>query len=164
MHLEDSKEMITFAPYQQQTMKPMKKFLMMLVALVMTASMPAMADNDKVITFEQLPQAAKTLLQTHFADKVPLIVTVDWDDYKVMYQSGEKVEFDKKGNWKELDCKVSAVPTALIPEQIKAHVKATFPGTTIIKIDRDRRGWDVKLNNGLELEYNKKFQVVEVDD
>ncbi len=154
--------MITFAPYQQQTMKPMKKFLMMLVALVMTASMPAMADNDKVITFEQLPQAAKTLLQTHFADKVPLIVTVD--DYKVMYQSGEKVEFDKKGNWKELDCKVSAVPTALIPEQIKAHVKATFPGTTIIKIDRDRRGWDVKLNNGLELEYNKKFQVVEVDD
>ena len=145
-------------------MNCMKKYLLMLVAFVLTMSMPMMADNDKVITFDQLPQTAQKLLKTNFADKVPLVITVDWDDYKVMYQSGEKVEFDKKGNWKELDCKTSAVPTALIPEQIKAHVKATFPGTTIIKLDRDRRGYDVKLNNGLELEYNKQFQVVDIDD
>lgn len=136
----------------------------MLAAFVLTMSLPMMADYDRVITFEQLPQEAKTLLMTHFADKVPLVITVDYNDYKVMYQSGEKVEFNKKGRWKELDCKVSEVPTALIPEQIKAHVKATFPGTTIIKLDRDRRGYDVKLNNGIELEYNKNFQVVDVDD
>ena len=142
----------------------MKKTVFILLAFLLTMCMPMMADNDRVITFDQLPQTAQTLLKTHFADKVPLVITVDWDDYKVMYQSGEKVEFDKKGNWKDLDCKVSAVPTALIPEQIKAHVKATFPGTTIIKLDRDRRGYDVKLNNGLELEYNKQFQVVDIDD
>ncbi|MBR2238759.1 MAG: PepSY-like domain-containing protein [Prevotella sp.] len=142
----------------------MKKTVFILLALLLTMCMPMMADNDRVITFDQLPQTAQTMLKTHFADKVPLVITVDWDDYKVMYQSGEKVEFDKKGNWKDLDCKVSAVPTALIPEQIKTHVKATFPGTTIIKLDRDRRGYDVKLNNGLELEYNKQFQVVDIDD
>lgn len=142
----------------------MKKTVFILLALLLTMCMPMMADNDRVITFDQLPQTAQTMLKTHFADKVPLVITVDWDDYKVMYQSGEKVEFDKKGNWKDLDCKVSAVPTALIPEQIKNHVKATFPGTTIIKLDRDRRGYDVKLNNGLELEYNKQFQVVDIDD
>jgi len=142
----------------------MKKTVFILLAFLLTMCMPMMADNDRVITFDQLPQTAQTMLKTHFADKVPLVITVDWDDYKVMYQSGEKVEFDKKGNWKDLDCKVSAVPTALIPEQIKTHVKATFPGTTIIKLDRDRRGYDVKLNNGLELEYNKQFQVVDIDD
>ncbi|MBR6189251.1 MAG: PepSY-like domain-containing protein [Prevotella sp.] len=142
----------------------MKKTVFILLALLLTMCMPMMADNDRVITFDQLPQTAQTMLKTHFADKVPLVITVDWDDYKVMYQSGEKVEFDKKGNWKDIDCKVSAVPTALIPEQIKTHVKATFPGTTIIKLDRDRRGYDVKLNNGLELEYNKQFQVVDIDD
>ncbi|MBO7138047.1 MAG: PepSY-like domain-containing protein, partial [Bacteroidaceae bacterium] len=97
-------------------------------------------------------------------DKMPLIITVDWDDYKVIYQSGEKVEFDKKGNWKDLDCKVSAVPTALIPEQIKTNVKATFPAATIIKLDRDRRGYDVKLNNGMEIEFDKNFRVVDLDD
>ena len=142
----------------------MKKSLFILMALVLTMCMPAMADNDRVITFDQLPAQAQELLKKHFAEKVPLIITVDWDDYKVIYQSGEKVEFDKKGNWKDLDCKVSRVPVALIPEQIKANVKATFPGAIIIKLDRDRRGYDVKLNNGMELEYNKKFQVVDIDD
>lgn len=142
----------------------MKKSLFILMAFVLSMCMPAMADNDRVITFDQLPAQAQELLKKHFAEKVPLIITVDWDDYKVIYQSGEKVEFDKKGNWKDLDCKVSRVPVALIPEQIKANVKATFPGAIIIKLDRDRRGYDVKLNNGMELEYNKKFQVVDIDD
>jgi len=142
----------------------MKKSLFALLAFVLTMCMPAQADNDRVITFEQLPAQAQTLLKQHFADKVPLIVTVDWDDYRVIYQSGEKVEFDKKGNWKELDCKVSYVPTALIPEAIKTSVKTTFPGAVIIKLDRDRRGYDVKLNNGMELEFNKNFQIVDIDD
>lgn len=142
----------------------MKKRMLMMLAFVLAMCMPMMADSDRVITFDQLPAPAQTMLKKYFADKVPLIVTVDWDDYKVMYQSGEKVEFDKKGNWKDLDCKVSAVPTALIPEEIKAKVKTTFPGATIIKLDRDRRGYDIKLNNGMELEFDKKFQVVEIDD
>jgi hypothetical protein len=142
----------------------MKQRLFILLAMVMTMCLTVKADNDRVITFDQLPTQAQTLLKKHFGDKIPLIVTVDWDDYTVIYQSGEKVEFDKKGNWKDLNCKTSAVPAALIPEQIKASVKKTFPGATIIKLDRDRRGYDVKLNNGMELEFNKKFQIVDIDD
>jgi hypothetical protein len=138
--------------------------MFILMAFVLTMCLPAMADNDRVITFDQLPAPAQTLLKQHFANKVPLIVTVDWDDYKIVYQSGEKVEFDKKGNWRELDCKSSNVPTALIPEQIKASVKKTFPGAIVIKLDRDRRGYDVKLNNGMELEFNKNFEIVDIDD
>ena len=138
--------------------------MIMMLAFVLTMCMSVMADNDRVIAFDQLPTQAQTLLKKHFADKVPLVVTVDWDDYKVMYQSGEKVEFDKKGNWKEFECKTSAVPTALIPEQIKTKVKTTFPGAVILKLDRDRRGYSVKLNNGMEIEFDKKFQVVEIDD
>jgi len=33
-----------------------------------------------------------------------------------------------------------------------------------IKIDRDRRGYDVKLNNGMEIEFDKKINVVDIDD
>lgn len=145
-------------------MKFMKKSLIIFFAFVMTMCLTVKADNDRVITFEQLPAEAQTMLKKYFADKVPLVVTVDWDDYTVIYQSGEKVEFDKKGSWKDLNCKTSAVPAALIPEQIKASVKKTFPGATVIKLGRDRRGYDVKLNNGMELEFNKKFQIVGIDD
>ena len=141
----------------------MKKILVLFVALL-TLGFSAKADHDQVITYNQLPATAQTMLKQYFADKVPLIVTMDWDDYTVVYDSGEKVEFDKQGNWKEIDCRTSHVPTTLIPEQIKAHIKATFPGTTILKIDRNRRGYGVKLNNGLEVEYNRAFQVIDIDD
>ncbi len=141
----------------------MKKYLFLMVALL-TMSFNAKADHNQVITYNQLPEAAQTLLKQYFAGKVPLIVTMDWDDYNIVYESGEKVEFDKQGNWKEIDCKVSRVPSELIPEQIKSHIKATVPGTTILKLDRNRRGYEVKLNNGLEVEYNRDFQVIDIDD
>ena len=73
----------------------MKKSLFILLAMVMTMCLTVKADNDRVITFDQLPAQAQTLLKKYFADKVPLVVTVDWDDYTVVYQSGEKIEFDK---------------------------------------------------------------------
>ena len=142
----------------------MKKSIFMMIAFMLTTSMSMMADDDRVITFEQLPATAKAQLKQYFANKVVLVATADFDDYKVIYQSGEKVEFDKRGNWKDLECMTSGVPLGFIPKQIKAHVNATFPNAAIIKIDRDHRGYEVKLSNGLELEYNKYFQVVDFDD
>ncbi len=144
----------------------MKKSIILLLALVLTICLPLhlQADNDQVITFDRLPATAQAMLKQNFSDKVPLIITADRDDYKVMYQSGEKVEFDKKGNWRDIECKTSQVPSELIPAQIAANVNATFPGAKITKIERDRRGYSVKLSNGLELEYNRNFQVIEVDD
>ncbi len=143
----------------------MKKTIkLMLLVVMLLQGMTMKADNDRVITFEQLPAKSQQFLKSHFAGRTPLVVTVDWDDYTIMYESGEKVEFRKNGEWKEIDCKVSAVPSILVPQQIKANVKASFPGTTIIKLSRDRRGYEVKLNNGIEIEYNKLFQVIDMDD
>ena len=141
----------------------MKKFLTLLFAF-MALAFSAKADYDQVITFNQLPDQAQELLKQYFADKVPLIVTVDWDDYTIVYDSGEKVEFDKQGEWKEFNCRTSHVPSALIPEQIKSHIKSTFPGTTIIQLERNRRGYEVKLNNGLEVEYSPAFNVIDIDN
>ena len=144
----------------------MKKSIFFVLALVMSICLPLtlMADNDQVITFDRLPATAQTMLKQNFSDKTPLVITADWDDYKVMYTNGDKVEFDKKGNWRDIECKTSQVPAALIPAQITANVNATFPGAVVTEIDQDRRGYSVKLSNGLELEYNRSFQIVELDD
>lgn len=139
------------------------KAILLLVA-VMAISFNAKADHDQVITFNEMPEAAQALHKQYFADKVPLVVTVDWDDYTIVYESGEKVEFDKQGNWKEISCRTSCVPAELIPEQIKTNIQATFPGAIVIKLDRNRRGYEVKLNNGLEVEYDPTFQVIDIDD
>lgn len=138
--------------------------VLLLLVVMMTMGFNAKADHDQVIPFNQMPEAAQAFLKQHFANKVPLVVTIDWDDYTIRYESGEKVEFDKQGNWKEIDCRSTLVPTELIPEEIKANIASTFPGAVILKIDRNRRGYEVKLNNGLEVEYSPTFQVIDIDD
>lgn len=143
-------------------MKKFKYFLLM--AVVMTMSLNVMADDDdRVITYQQLPQTAQSFLKQHFAKKVPLVVTADYDDFTIVYESGEKIEFDKKGNWKEVTCRASKVPNAIIPEQIMTYVKKNYPGKSVVKMDRHRSVYEVKLNNGMEIEFNRNFQVIDVD-
>jgi hypothetical protein len=122
-----------------------------LLAFVFAMSLSVMADNDRVINLNQLPDKSQALLKSQFADKVPILVTADFDDFKVLFQSGEKVKFSKNGEWKEFDFKFSSVPPALIPENIKASVKQNFPQAKIIKLEREFGGFEVKLNNGIEL-------------
>ena len=143
-------------------MKKIRAFLLM--AIVMTMSLGVMAnDDDRVITYHQLPQSAQTFLKRHFAKKVPLVVTADWDDYNIRYESGEKIEFDNKGNWKDVECYSSKVPDAIVPDQIKAYLKKNYAGKSVIKIERRRMGYEIKLNNGMEVEFNRNFQVIDLD-
>ena len=150
--------------YSNQLTKMKRSIKAILLLVVMLVSFNAKADHDQVITYDQLPEVAQAFLKQYFANKVPLVVTVDWDDYAIRYSSGEKVEFDKQGNWKEIDCRSSLIPAELIPEEIKTNINATFPGAIILKLDRNRRGYEVKLNNGLEVEYSPTFQVIDIDD
>ena len=143
-------------------MKSIKVIL--LLAAMMLMGFNAKADHDQVITFDQMPELAQAFHKQYFAGKVPLVVTMDWDDYTIRYESGEKVEFNKQGDWKEIDCRASMVPQELIPEQIKTSIANSFPGAIILKIDRNRRGYEVKLNNGLEVEFSPDFQVIDIDD
>ena len=120
-------------------------------------------DDDRVIAYDQLPQAAQAFLKANFATKVPLLLTADWDDFTIRYESGEKVEFDRSGNWKDIECYNSKVPTEAVPAQISGYISKNFPGKSIIKLERHRSVYEVKLNNGMEIEFNRNFQVIDMD-
>lgn len=143
----------------------MKKIkFILLMAMVMTMSLTMSADDDdRVITYQQLPQAAQTFLKKNFAKKVPLVVTADWDDFTIVYESGERVEFDRNGNWKDIECRASKVPVDLIPGQITAYLNKNYPGKSVVKLERRRMGYEVRINNGMEIEFNRNFQVIDVD-
>ena len=143
----------------------MKNFkYLLLMAMVMTMSLTMSADDDdRVITYQQLPQAAQTFLKKNFAKKVPLVVTADWDDFTIVYESGERVEFDRNGNWKDIECRASKVPVDLIPGQITAYLNKNYPGKSVVKLERRRMGYEVRINNGMEIEFNRNFQVIDVD-
>jgi predicted nucleotide-binding protein (sugar kinase/HSP70/actin superfamily) len=81
-----------------------------------------------------------------------------------MFADGVKIEFNGDGEWKDVDCKFGAVPAAIIPKKIASYVAKNYPDAKIIKIDRDRRDYEVSLSNRLELTFDMKFNLVEIDD
>lgn len=141
-------------------------FAIVLVGLVAVHT-NVMADNDKPISVSQLPEVAQKLISTHFAGKKVALSKQDTEvfdkSYDVVFTTGEKIEFDRKGNWTEIDCKQSSVPSALVPQQIRSYVETNYPGTAILSIEKDRKEYEIKLSNRMEVTFNKSFQVIDID-
>ncbi len=126
----------------------------------------SMAGDGYVVGVQQLPAPAQEVMTKCFADKTLLTILKERGEYEVIFNTGEKIEFNKKGEWTEVSCHTTQVPEILIPDPIKARIKADFANSKIVKIDRSSNGkkYEVKLNNGLEVEFDKKFNVIKVDD
>ena len=138
-----------------------------LVCLV-AFSVSALADNDKPVNVNQLPATAQQTLKKHFSAKKVALAKMESGlfekSYDVVFNNGEKVEFDRNGNWTEINCNMSSVPAGLVPAKIASYVKSTYPGTKILQIEKDDNRYEVKLSNRLEVTFNKNFQVVDIDD
>ncbi len=154
------------------TMKRMMFLVCMFLTLGTTYAMTEkntaveMASDGYVVGVNQLPAAAQEVITKCFADKKILTILKERGEYEVIFQNGEKIEFNKKGEWTEVSCKMSQVPDILIPNQIKQRIMADFANARIVKIDRSSNGrnYDVELSNGLEVEFDKKFNVKKVND
>ena len=145
----------------------MKNVILTLVALVAFLA-PAKADNDRPISPDQLPAAAKTFIQQNFPDLTIAYAEIDQEyaktTYEVRLSDGTKVEFKGDGQWDKVDCKYKAVPTVLVPEVIVNYVSAHYVGALITKIDKELYGYEIELNNGLDLKFSSNGQLLEIDD
>ncbi|MBP5517809.1 MAG: PepSY-like domain-containing protein [Bacteroidales bacterium] len=142
-------------------MKLIKLLSVAAVCLLFTAVSCA---HDRIIPVTQLPAQAQTFIKTYFADKTVAYAKQDGAKYEVKFNDGAEVEFDRKGNWDNVDCKFTAVPEAIVPEQIKNYVAANHPGALITKIDKERYGYEIELSNSLELKFDRNFNIFDIDD
>ena len=147
----------------------MKRILeTMLFALALLFASPASANTDggKAISPGKLPQAALQTINTHLPGRKIAIAKVESElfskSYTVIFTNGEKIEFDGRGRWTEVKCKRSAVPASLVPAQIAQYIRANYPDCRILEIERDDE-YEVKLSNHVELTFNKKFEVIDID-
>lgn len=145
----------------------MKKVLALLIGLF-TISLMVSADDDRPISFDQLPTQAQTFVKQYFSEEKVALAKVEREflvkKYEVIFASSIKVEFYKDGTWKEVDCKYATVPDAVVPSAILQYVKATYPDQRITKIEKeDRGGYEAKLASGLSLEFDKRFNLIDLD-
>ena len=140
---------------------------MIAICCMVSYNMVANAGNDKSITVNALPAKAQTLLNNHFNGQKVMLATIESGvvsrSYDVVLQNGTKLEFDKKGNLTEIDCKQDTVPDQLIPQAIKNYLMDNYAGQSVKKIEMNKNEYEVELTNGLDLTFNKHFQLIDID-
>ena len=148
-------------------MKRMIRVLMTVICCMMSCNMAANAGNGKPISVDALPAKAQTLLNNHFNGQEVMLATIESGvvsrSYDVVLQNGTKLEFDKKGNLTEINCKQGIVPALLIPQAIKNYLKDNYAGQSVKKIEMNKNEYEVELTNGLDLTFNKHFQLIDID-
>ena len=148
-------------------MKRILRILMIAICCMVSCNMVANAGNDKPISVNALPAKAQTLLSQHFNGQKVMLATIESGvvnrSYDVVLQNGTKLEFDKKGNLTEIGCKQATVPEQLIPQAIRNYLKENYPAQAVKKIEMNKNEYEVELANGLDLTFNKHFQLIDID-
>ena len=117
-------------------------------------------------------QVIDSFVKTYFPDAEVIANIKDGLDCDVTLSDYTQIGFDGnlfgKLEWDEVDCRhaslPTAVPVALVPVEITNYVSRIEGGQSITKIAKDNHGWDIELSNGLEIEFDKRFNVVDFDD
>ena len=148
-------------------MKRFMKILVIAICCILSSNIVANADNDKPISVNALPAKAQALIRNHFSNQKVALATIESGviskSYDVVLRNGTKLEFDKKGYLTEIDCKRGAVPAQLIPKAIKIYLQNNYPDQVVKKMEIKKNEYEVELENGLELTFNKHFKLIDVD-
>lgn len=142
--------------------------ILLSVILLMTFSGLAHAQKVQKIDLNDLPEKAQAFIQKNFTKEKARYILKETEDllnieYKVDFLDKIKIKFDKKGNWKEVDGNRKPIPTLFIPEKILAYIRKSFPNNEVVKIEKDRKSYEVEISNGLELEFDADGNFIKID-
>lgn len=117
------------------------------------------ASADMVVPPTALPQNAQNFIHSNFKDVQIMYVEQDFDSFEVRLSNGVKIDFYRDGNWKEIESYNGINPT-LLPAQVAATLQSTFPNVTIIKVEKEWNGYEIKLSNMLKVYISEAGQVI----
>lgn len=146
----------------------MTKFKSIIVALVLVVGFTACSKEDDVVINEsELPAAAKTYVQTHFAGTTISRVVKDTEgigvDYEVYLVNNTYLEFNGDGVIEEVKS-ASKLPDSVIPAKLLSYVNTNFVSLFIIEWELDTLGQEVKLSNGVELKFDLEGNFIRIDN
>lgn len=145
----------------------MKKTIMTILAVALIA-IAATADNDRAVSYDRLPEKAKSFISVNFPDGRLAYSKEERDfmevHYEVVLVAGVRIVFDRNGDWTDVECRYSYLDRKFIPEPVIAKVDGLYPGVSYKKISRERGRYEVKLSNGHELVFDRKFAIVSIED
>lgn len=133
------------------------------------AGVAGACSGDKVTRdVNELPENARQFVTSNFDSKVSYI-EIDKEltghTFEAVLEDGTKIEFDNKGKWEQIDAPYGEiVPANLIPKPIADYMSQNYEGHSIVKIDKDKSGYEAELQNGLELRFDSAGKFLSIDD
>jgi len=143
-----------------------------LVALIMVAVCAVAVQARDVIyrDISVLPQTAQKFIQSNFKKQKISFIKVDKKlgfikDYEVVFTDGTEIDFDNDGAWDKIEMPSSkSVPSTVVPKAIAQYVGKNFPGQKIVSLDKESRTYEVELQSGLDLVFDRAGNFKRVDD
>lgn len=148
----------------------LKKIILVVISLVAAGVLGYYLANlvrDRATSPEALPEKVLTFISEHFQDEKIAFAKEDRDLFKLTYEvvltDGTKLEFRSKGDWKEIKRHRVGIPEGIVPEKAAAKVNELYPNSVITKAEYDDNDLELELDNGLELKFDKSFNLTGLD-
>jgi hypothetical protein len=144
-----------FNPMTHYAVHNMKTTKLLLSALALMAGATACSNVE-------LPAEADEFVAAAFPSAKITRIKTERDhgyiEYEVRLNNGAKIDFDVANQWESIDCEDALVdvPMGVLDAQIASYVQENYPGESVIDVDRNRRGYELKLGSGLKLFFNLK--------
>ncbi len=124
-------------------------------------------NKETVIDSSSLPESSRTFIAEHFPEKTILQVKKDRDgfkmDYEVLLSQSISLEFFKNGGIKEINTPIS-IPETALPPKIVDYTQTNYGNNFIVKWSMEKKKQEVKLDNGIELEFDTDGNFKQIDN
>ena len=123
------------------------------------------SENSEVrIEITELPEQSRNFLETNFngfqVNRATKDVSSFDEYYEIFLNNGITIDFNRIGEWTEVDGNGLSIPTSFIDEEIVSYINTNFPTFPIENIDNKPYGYEVDLINNTELRFNTSGKLI----
>ena len=140
----------------------MKTTKLMVASLIKMMTRPAARENKEMVLTENLPMATKMFVMQNFP-RLSIAYAVKRSSNKgTMYElnlnDGTDILLNEDGKMSMLKCYAECVPGTMVPEYIFSLMKAHYPGSQVVKIEKSGNGSRFTLTNHVVLHMNQAMK------
>lgn len=118
-------------------------------------------DDEKKIDFGDLPSEARSFIENYFPSADILSIVQEKEDgrkeYQVKLSDGTDMEFDEDGEWTNIECYFSPLPTGILPANVITKVEELHPEAYINGAEKELGGYVVEVTDAGGIDWDMRF-------
>lgn len=145
----------------------MKYTIAFALLAIITLGIASCSNETTSDNMSQLPQSIQNTVADNFTSNVLSVTTENnsfgEDEYEIILADGSKIKFEGEA-WEEISVpNGQSVPEVFVLEPIQSYMAQNLPDQTIVKIEKDKKGYEIKLSNGMEIDFDTAGNFVKID-